>query len=316
MSIRGLDRPLNLGEILDRAVTLSVQRFPMLIALLAVVAVPLAIVQSFSANPLNQYISAIQAAAKGGSKDVTKILASIPQAGVRDYVIIGTAFLLGPLMVGALTIAIARSLDAEPFSIGSTYRTALRRWPSMLAVGLIWILIAAVALLALSIVLGLIIFALVRTLGSAVPAPGAIGFTVLIILVFFLVSAPLGAIGYALGIVSLTSAVLETLNPFTAIGRAFARIFARREFLRSIVVSLALFAVSFAMSLLGAVLGGVVFALTKWVASYIVIAQIFNSAGLIFTTATATIYYFDVRLRREGSDLIAAPSSVPLAPLP
>ena len=309
MSIRGLDRPLGMGEILDRAVTVSVQRFPMLIALLAVLTVPLAILQSFSANPLSQYIALIQAAAKGSKTDTASILNSIPKTGPL------IALLVSALLVGVITLAVARALAGESLTIGGIYRSALRRLPSIVATGAIWFLILIAVSIVFSIVFGLVIFLVVRPSGVAVPAPGGIAAILLILVVALAISIPLGAIGYALAIVSFASAVLETRNPFIAIGRAFRRIFARREFLRSIVVSLALFAVTLATSLLGVVLGGILFALTKWFASYIVIAQLFSSIGLIFSTATATIYYLDVRLRREGADLMAMPTSVPSAPL-
>lgn len=309
MSIRGLDRPLGMGEILDRAVTVSVQRFPMLIALLAVLTVPLAILQSFSANPLSQYIALIQAAAKGSKTDTASILNSIPKTGPL------IALLVSALLVGVITLAVARALAGESLTIGGIYRSALRRLPSIVATGAIWFLILIAVSIVFSIVFGLVIFVVVRPSGVAVPAPGGIAAILLILVVALAISIPLGAIGYALAIVSFASAVLETRNPFIAIGRAFRRIFARREFLRSIVVSLALFAVTLATSLLGVVLGGILFALTKWFASYIVIAQLFSSIGLIFSTATATIYYLDVRLRREGADLMAMPTSVPSAPL-
>ena len=309
MSIRGLDRPLGMGEILDRAVTVSVQRFPMLIALLAVLTVPLAILQSFSANPLSQYIALIQAAAKGSKTDTAAILNSIPKTGPL------IALLVSALLVGVITLAVARALAGESLTIGGIYRSALRRLPSIVATGAIWFLILIAVSIVFSIVFGLVIFLVVRPSGVAVPAPGGIAAILLILVVALAISIPLGAIGYALAIVSFASAVLETRNPFIAIGRAFRRIFARREFLRSIVVSLALFAVTLATSLLGVVLGGILFALTKWFASYIVIAQLFSSIGLIFSTATATIYYLDVRLRREGADLMAMPTSVPSAPL-
>ena len=309
MSIRGLDRPLGMGEILDRAVTVSVQRFPMLIALLAVLTVPLAILQSFSGNPLSQYIALIQAAAKGSKTDTAAILNSIPKTGPL------IALLVSALLVGVITLAVARALAGEPLTIGGIYRSALRRLPSIVATGAIWFLILIAVSIVFSIVFGLVIFVVVRPSGVAVPAPGGIAAILLILVVALAISIPLGAIGYALAIVSFASAVLETRNPFIAIGRAFRRIFARREFLRSIVVSLALFAVTLATSLLGVVLGGILFALTKWFASYIVIAQLFSSIGLIFSTATATIYYLDVRLRREGADLMAMPTSVPSAPL-
>lgn len=315
MSIRGLDRPLGMGEILDRAVTVSVQRFPMLIALLAVLTVPLAILQSFSANPLSQYIALIQAAAKGSKTDTAAILNSIPKSGPFDYAIVLIALLVSALLVGVITLAVARALAGESLTIGGIYRSALRRLPSIVATGAIWFLILIAVSIVFSIVFGLVIFLVVRPSGVAVPAPGGIAAILLILVVALAISIPLGAIGYALAIVSFASAVLETRNPFIAIGRAFRRIFARREFLRSIVVSLALFAVTLATSLLGVVLGGILFALTKWFASYIVIAQLFSSIGLIFSTATATIYYLDVRLRREGADLMAMPTSVPSAPL-
>ena len=298
---------------MDRAVTISVQQFPMLLGVLAVVSLPQAILQSFGINPLSQYVAAVQAASHGGGRDVSKILASIPVARPYDYAIIVIAFLFAPLLAGAMTVAVARSLDGESLSIASSYLPALRRWASLLGSLLVWILIGASAIIVLSIVFGIGAFLVIRATGATPTSASGIGAILLISLVALVIMIPLFALGYALGIVSFASVVLETPNPFVAIGRAFARIFARREFLRAMVVSFALIAITFATSLLGAFLGGLVFAVTKWFASYIIIAQLVNSVGVIFATAASTIYYFDVRLRREGGDLIPVPvQTVPL----
>lgn len=297
---------------MDRAVTLSVRKFPMLLAVLAVVSLPLAILQSFGLNPLNQYIAAVKAGSGGG--DMSKILASIPLARPYDYAIIVIAFLFSPLLVGAMTVAVARSLDGERPTIASSYLPALRRWASLLASFVVWLLIGALTFIVLGILFALVLFLVVRVTGVAVPAPGGVAVILVLSLVTILVTIPLFALGYALGIVSFASVVLETANPFVAIGRSFARIFARREFLRAMVVSFALIAITLATSLFGAILGGLAFALTKWFASYIIVAQLITSVGVIFATATSTIYYFDVRLRREGGDLIPVPvQTVPLA---
>lgn len=308
MSVRGLERPLGLGEILDRAVTLSVQQFPMLLGVVAVVSLPRAILQSFGFNPLTQYIAAVQAGSHGGGRDMNKILASIPLARPYDYAIIGITLFFSPLLAGAMTVAVARSLDGERLSIASSYLPALRRWASLLGSFLVWILIGASAIIVLSLVFGLGALLVIRATGATATSASGTGAILLIGLVALVIAIPLFALGYALYIVSFASVVLETPNPFVAVGRAFARIFARREFLRAMVVSFALIAITFAAALFGALLGGLAFAVTKWFASYIIVVQLVNSVGIIFATAAATIYYFDVRLRREGGDLLSVPT--------
>lgn len=308
MPIREFDRPLGLGEILDRAVTISVQRFPMLIALLTVLAVPLAILQSFSVNPINQFIAAIQAATNGSKTDAKTILNSFPNSGPFDYAIVLMALLVSPLMIGLITLAVSRALNAELLTIGGIYRTALRRWPSALATGMVCSL-ALVALIFVSLVALILIF-LVGGGTKGFAAPGAIGLSLLVAVLTVAIGIPLCAIGFAITIVSMASAVLETNNPFVAIGRSFTRIFARRELLRSIVISLVLVAINLVTSLIGLMVGGAMFAMTKWFASYVFAAQLFNAISLIFSTAMATVYYLDIRLRREGADLTAQPRGV------
>ena len=50
-------RPLGLGEILDRAVTLFVRRFAVLMLILALVAIPVAVVQ-YAASPSTSGVAA------------------------------------------------------------------------------------------------------------------------------------------------------------------------------------------------------------------------------------------------------------------
>ena len=308
MSIRGLERPLDLGEIVDRAVTLSVRQFPKLLALVAIVALPLAILQSFGVNPLNSYISAIQAGAKGSPADIGKILAAGPTARPFDYLVLLIALLIGPLISGAMTIAIARSLAGDKLTIASSYAPALRRWPSMLAGLVLWMLVAVAGMLVIGLAIGAAAFLIVRKTGG-VPSIATVIPLVAIFGVGMLVSVPVFAVMYVLAILTSTGIMLETKNPFVAFGRSFARVFARREFLRAMVVAFAIVASTLVVSLHGALVGGVAFALTKWYPVYIILAQLFNAVSSIFATAVFTVYYFDVRLRREGSDLLAVPTA-------
>jgi hypothetical protein len=111
-------------------------------------------------------------------------------------------------------------------------------------------------------------------------------------------------LGFAIHGVAMCTVVVENVNPFVAIGRAAARVLRGTESFRAALVALALAAMLFAASLVGLAIGGLLFGITHVAASIALATTVvgFFSSSLYYVVITC--YYRDVRLRRDGADLL------------
>ena len=140
--------------------------------------------------------------------------------------------------------------------------------------------------------------------------------TALIILAYLLALAPLFvALTFAMNAV-----VIEERPVFAAVGLGFTRIFNREEFWRSMLFALA------AVAILGGA-GMVVGAFSylalyfHWIWAEVIVSSIFRAAITPFSIVLLAVYYFDVRIRREGFDReaglerLAGAGDAPVAPV-
>jgi hypothetical protein len=101
---------------------------------------------------------------------------------------------------------------------------------------------------------------------------------------------------------AMFAVIIEERPVFTAIGEGFARIFSRAEFGRALLFTLAWIAIS--MVAIGAVYLFLFLALyfhQPWIVSLenVVVTTVIYA----FSTVLLAVYYYDVRIRREGLDL-------------
>ncbi len=296
-------RPLSLGEVLDRAVTVAVRAFAQLATVFAIALVPLAIAGAFGNNGTAQLVDRMQSLGKLGALTPGALAAifraqPVNAADIAQYAFV---FLLLPIVFTAAIVIISARFDDAASDTRAALVRGLRRMPSALALLVVWAVLVFAVFVAVTFVFVLIGAALTVPLRSGGIALIAIA-SILGILAFLFFLA-LGALAFMLVSVAYCAVALETANPFTATGRSFSRIFRGREFVRAAFAGLAFLVASFVLSLIATGIAGLLFALLH---VKVLLIAIELAAGIVSYLAQATfitIYYRDVRLRREGGDL-------------
>jgi hypothetical protein len=307
---RGL-RPLGLGEILDRAVTLCVRNLPLFALIYLVFALPLSVVQYFAAHDQAKSFGALgeilKAQAAGKPYDPSAISKALGNGtGLNPWTgaLLAFLFIFSPLPTAALIAAASALYLGTTIDFRSAYRVAFARWLPLLGINVLYLasgllLYLAVFIVALFLVLGLyFITAQFRAVG-------------IVLDVIVGLAATLAAIGFALVVtlslqVSYFTCVVEHAPFITAFARGVRRVFVGVGLRRSLLVGAAYFAivigisfVTFAgQSIFLGLLGGVVGEISG--TAYAALVGIATAA---FTTAFIAIFYYDLRVREEGFDL-------------
>jgi hypothetical protein len=297
-------RPLGFGEIFDRAITLYIRNFVPFVGIVAVIVVPLAFLQyvldAASAPEWDQMIKILTHPGKPPPPTLPAFLAT-PGALAQFVALIVVVWILWPFALNACTVGVARLYRGRPVDFTACYSSALRPWLSVLGLLLLelviligWYVGLLVAVI-LSTVMTIVFSHFSLVLGFLV---GIVGFTMS--LAVLVSAAPL--------LIALTFAmnaiVIEERPIFAAVGLGFVRVFNRREFWRAVLFALA----SSAVTLGGAILVGSIVTLAMlhhWVGFEVVITSLFRAAIVPFSVVLLAVYYFDVRIRREGYEIEA-----------
>jgi hypothetical protein len=299
-------RPLGFGEIFDRAVTLYIRNFVPLAAIVAVLIVPLAILQyilDLSSQPQFDAMLRILRHPESAVPGSMPPYFASPAAIVALIVLLLLTYSVWPFALNAVAVGVARLYRNRPVEFRACYELVLRRWLQIVAmIGVDLLVFLGWYVAAITLV---VIFAF--AVGVFVAIAPALA---------FVVGVTIGAVGLLLLLPSLAplvvaltfsmySVVIEERGVRESLGLGFARVFNRGEFWRAFVFSLAAGAVVFA--------GSSIFSMIGLVAAFLhlplVEAMIESAArGVIapFGVVLLAIYYFDVRIRREGFDLEAS----------
>jgi hypothetical protein len=309
-------RPLGIGEILDRAVTLFVRRFAVLVLILALVAVPIAIVQ-YAAAPstagLLADIGRVLSVPPGHTQEQAAILRQISarnRTGGFGLVLVVVSAVLSSLSTTACIMGVAQAYAGKLPSVREVYREALRRWLPQLAAVVAFVGIAFL----LAVVMAIVVFCVALAVAALASVSRVAATLVGIPLGLVVVVAFLGALIllYFVAQMTLVSIALEDPNPFRGMALGLRRTLSPALFWRSVLVG----TVAFAVSLIGSVvlisLAATLSALTHLSALYPVIAVVGGVALNALLTTFIVIYAFDVRVRREGYDLALAAQATPL----
>lgn len=301
-------RPLGAGEILDRAITLYLRRFVSIVAVLAVVAVPLIVLQSLvdhqSAHVFSDFARVIAAGTGGAeSRKAAQALALDSRTNPAAVVIAFAAVLTRLLTWCALIAVIAAAYAGARTSLSDAYRLALRRWPAQLVVALAFVILGTFAAIPVFVLYILLVIAALGLAALHLTAV-AVGLAIvgaLVILGAVAVGGSLILIAYEL---SAVAAVTETGSPIEAIGIGLRRAFAGGMKRRSLVAGLVVMLVSQAGALPLIAVAAVVTTLTHVDALFFAI----TGAGEVLlnglVAAFVVVYAVDARVRREGYDII------------
>lgn len=289
-------RPLGLGEIFDRAVTLYVRNFVPLTIVALVVVLPLTIAQYFALPSDGNYQQMLSQIQHPGKSTATAQMSG----WIFGY--FGLALLLQAFGAVAMAASAARIYRSQRVDWRAAYAAALRHSGTVLLILLFEIVALVFAVFAGSILLGIVfgigIFVLrsVAVLGVAFITFGAIltlAFFVFLMLFYLAFAFAYNAVG------------IEDLSFAQAVGRGFGRIFTRVEAGKATLICLAFVAIYIGLITVNVAIAAIFIGLLH--------ASVVNAAGhalvelitIAFLGILIAVYYFDVGVRREGLDLQA-----------
>jgi hypothetical protein len=307
---------MTIGEILDRAISTYVRRCLPFFVILAITVVPVSLIQ-LAALPGFTHLSALLAELNrlppsdlaGRNLVLTQMLGSI-NFGSLFAVFIAGPLIFFPVSRNAIMTYANATLEGVPVSIAAVYRVSIAKWPAQLVTTLGYFAIGATAGIIISIG-----FVLVAVLVFLVAGRAAGAFAVLIVLLPFAVAVALAIalLNVAFELASI-SVALEESNPIRAIGNGWRRTFDRALLRRTIGVALAFLAVELLGSVGLLAVGALLQSLTHSDVVQSVVAAIANILITGVLAVFMVIYSRDVRLRREGSDLLRAANEPSPAP--
>ncbi len=298
-------RPLGAGELLDRAVTLLVRRFVPIVLVLAVVSVPLLVLQAFVApDPVSTFDILSRLGGHAGNPS-TATMHELNEMNVANMRLSFVSVLLHLLQWSALVAVIAAAYAGTSLPVVEAYRTGVRRWVAQIVVALIYLVIGAIASIPWFIAYIVLVMVVAFTASAHVDAL-AIGIAVLAglaIVALALTTIAWIFIAYELASVAV---VTELPNPIAAASAGLRRAFGAPTRWRSLLAGLVALAVNFAASVPLLAVGALVAEVTHVRGIYYAIAGTGEVLVQGLLGAFIVIYAVDVRVRREGIDLLPA----------
>jgi hypothetical protein len=298
-------RPLGFGEIFDRAITLYIRNFIQFAGIVAVVVLPLAVLQyliDLSSMPqFDQAMRILTHPNASPGKPVMPAFLTDPRVAVLFGITILIVYTIYPFALNAVAIGVARLYRGKPVLFAPCYRASLRRWPQV--IGLVLLEFAIFIAWYIGFVLVAVLTVMLTVLVSQVSVVLSIFVGIiagLIILACLLLLAPLFvALTFA-----MNSVVIEESPVTTALGLGFSRIFNRAEFWRSILFAIAAVAILMGAGMIAGIFSYIALYFHQ-VAAEVVVTSLFRAAIAPFSIVLMAVYYFDVRIRREGFDVEA-----------
>lgn len=295
-------RPLGFGEIFDRAITLYIRNFVPFAAIVMVLVVPLAILQYFvdlSSQPqLDALVRVFTHPERIRTEHMPPTFNSPASVGIFTALLLLT-YAAWPFALNAVAVGVARLYRNLPVEFRICYEIAFRRWRQimgMIGISLLvfagWDVVVSGVAVILSLAIGLFL--------TLTPVAFWISFAVALIVILALLPS-LAPLVVALTF-SMYAAVIEERGVVESVVLGFSRVFNRSEFWRSLLFSIAICAV-----IVG---GSAVFGMIGLVAAFAhlpllqaIIESLARAVIAPFGVVLLAVYYFDVRIRREGFDL-------------
>jgi hypothetical protein len=294
-------RPLGIGEILDRAVNLAVQKFVPLLIIYIAYGIPFALVgYAFTAR----YAGLLQTFSAPRANPA--VFPTIPPEFILFAFVLVVVFLVTlPLPTAALLESTSAFYFERTTSFGQAYRVAFERYGQMLLLTLLYIVVGLGLYIAVGIVLVL--------LGLGIALIAAASKIVAIVLGILLGIAGISAAIVLLVIVSLMlqvgyfTCVIERASCVPAFRLAIKRTFSGIGVKRTLLVGLVYFAISIGIGIVSIagqlLITGLLQATTAGTIVSLVYSGILRVLAAVFVTVFLTIFYFDLRVREEGLDL-------------
>jgi hypothetical protein len=312
-------RPRTVTEVLDQAFRLYRRHFLTFIAIIAIVHVPLQLVQQvINAITTGDMMNSLYSMDPGAyNPDSTNELFTYLFVGQGVVLLAGVLYwLLQQLSQGALTAAVADSHLDKPVSFGGAYRAMLPHAWRLL--GLMFVQLGIILLIFVPIFLCFFL-----AIGLSIGSSDAGGATALACGSFLLVIPAFGVLLYVMNRLSVVvpALIVEGLGPVESVRRSWRLVegYWWRTFGLQVVLTLLSMVVSAGPA-------AVILGLTGFATpDNFVVQQAIAGIVTVFVTLlyipiqliAVTLYYFDLRVRKEGYDLEAAMDQrYPTAPTP
>ncbi len=304
-------RPLGVGEIIDRALTLYVRNFIVFTGtVLAVIFIPIGIGQYLLLGDQSSELQAILQTFQHPNTPPPTLFnanASLPQL-FSGFALFFIALLLLPFAVNAVAINTAAIYREKRPSIMYALAATFRRTGPLVG------LIALEVLIVIGAYLGIVLLVMAGTFGVLASVGGNAGnlglpgvllliligavllIALFVLLLLFVIS--LAFAGYAV--------VIEQMGAVEALGSGFRRIFNRKEWGKATLIGIVAMLLGIGVSGLSSFVG----LMLAFVPGSHVLGAIWSTliSGISYAVQTVfyAVYYFDVRVRREGLDLEVA----------
>lgn len=299
-------RPLGIGEMLDRAVTLSVRNFVPFALIWVAFSIPLAVLGFYATSNSQRLLSSIIDPIARGQKPpdattIERMLNATPTHPLVSIAYFAIAIFGAPLATAALMWAVSGVyMEGRIPAFGIAYRAALRLWGSMIGILLIYFALGLLAMLALLLaaVPVILVVALLSVAQQMVAL--VVGVTLYIAL---LIAIVLGAVMVGLAYqTSCFTEVVEHTGPVRAVISGLRRVFGT-AWRRSLVTGLALGACYVGFLIVALVGQGASLALLHSQFASEAISVVLALLIQVYIVALTCLYYFDLRVRSEGLDL-------------
>jgi len=288
-------RPLSIGEIFDRSITIYVRNISAFLIAASAVAVPYAVFQYFASSNNASMVQQILAGAQGKTA-AAAVPTFSPWYGLSAFVLL----LVQPFMYVAIASLVGRIFRNEPRNVGASYLVALRHTG-----GIILTLLCAVGVY----IAGVLAIAFVAVIGALLASAAGWGVMLLFAPIILAAFLALLLMFFALG-VAMNAIGVDEMPGGRAISEGFSRIFTRGEWKKALLLMLAVFAVEIGIALVSLGVEGLsemVFHAPLLDAALMAALTLFSNG---FVGALFAVYYFDLRVRRDGLDVIAALDSL------
>lgn len=285
-------RPLRIGEMFDRAVTVHVGHFGLFTLLAFAVVLPVAVAEFalVRGGDLQQLIGELGRPGSPSSLDAAASLYAAFGAAVLLQV------LLGPFLTIACAHAVADAYQGTRPTWRGCYAQAFSRWLPVLGT-----ICLELFILCGTVVVGSIALAIPFGIGAAALRVPAVGIALIALGVLLAVAwMALLMVTVLAANVAFDAVGVEKAGAVDAIHRSFTRIFNRRELGRAFLVVFALFAVYVALYIVSVALSLLV---TGILHSPVVQVGLSAAIGLVssaFIGVLTAVYYFDLRGRGEA----------------
>lgn len=299
-------RPLGIGEIFDRAVTLYVQYAKVFSIIAAFVVVPVAITGYFAqvqeAGNFEQILKQIQHPTAAPS---------VNPIAPWYFLVIFCSLALTPFMYVAMASALGRIYNSGSADWREAYGVAFRHTGGILLTLLssifiyLFVVIGGIVVMGLAFGIAAAVFTVSKVVGAVLFVPAALcglAYILAIMLTYLAMALAFEAIG------------IEQVPFARAIGSGFARVFNRQELGKATLICLAFVAVEIVLLMISAMVGAMLLQTHLTIVSSVVQGALsIVTSG--FMGVLIAVYYFDVRVRREGLDMQAVIDSMQTQPL-